>query len=62
MASFRFLSWRISIGISAVSLGFNVLYFYLVRHSLRDALVLGASSLFTIGAMHLGHSLRPASP
>lgn len=62
MASFRVLDYRVTLGVSVWALAANVLYFWLVRHSLRDALVLGASSLVTIGAMHIGHSVTPPQP
>ena len=58
--SVRVLDWRITCGVSVWTLAFNLVYFYVIRHSARDALVLGASSLFTIGAMHLGHSVTPS--
>ena len=61
MASFRLLNWRISVGVSAISLAFNLLYFWAVRHNLRDTLVLSASSLFTVGAMHVGHSIKAST-
>jgi hypothetical protein len=56
--SFRVLNWRITVGLSLWSLGFNLLYFWLVSHRLRDTLVLSASSLFVLGAAHLAHSVQ----
>ena len=52
------LNWRITVGLSLWSLGFNLLYFWLVSHRLRDTLVLSASSLFVLGAAHLAHSVQ----
>ena len=52
------LNWKISVGISLVSLLFNFAYFYIVQHSITDAIKLSASSLITVGAMHISHSIK----
>lgn len=53
----HFLDWRISVGLSALSLLFNLVYFYLIDHNMVEALKLSASSLLSIGAMHCAHSM-----
>lgn len=59
--SFKFLNWRVSIGVSVFSLLFNFAYFYIVRHNWHEALVLSGSSIFTIGTMHLAHSIKSSN-
>jgi hypothetical protein len=52
------LDWRITIGLSFISLLFNFGYFYLIDHSLLTALKMSASSLFSLAAMHGAHAVK----
>lgn len=52
------LDWRITIGLSFISLLFNFGYFYLIDHSFLTALKMSASSLISLAAVHGAHAIK----
>ena len=55
--SFTFLNWHITIGLSILALLFNFAYFFVLDHTVIMALKMSGSSLISIGAMHMAHSV-----
>lgn len=49
------MDFRITIGLSLISLLFNFGYFFIVDHNLREAIKLSASSILTLGTAHASH-------
>lgn len=52
----RLMDWRITLGVSVLSLGFNWAWYLLVTHSAGQSIKLAASSLVTLAAAHGAHA------
>ena len=51
----KILDWKISVGLSIVSLMLNLAYFYWLDHSWREAFKMSFTSIFAIACTHLSH-------
>ena len=49
------LDWRVTVGLSFLSLAANLGYYALVTHDVRQTMMLAAASLFSIAATHAAH-------
>jgi hypothetical protein len=56
----KVLDWRITVGLSALSLVLNLAYFYWMYHDWHQALRLSFTSLFWIGTTHIAHVAHAA--
>lgn len=50
------MDWRITCGLSVVSLAFNLGYYALITHSAGQSAKLAASSIITLAAAHGAHA------
>jgi hypothetical protein len=56
--TFNFLRWKITLGLSVLALLFNFAYFLFFDRNVLMALKMSGSSLISIGAMHIAHSIN----